>query len=385
MDAKAAGKGMSLLEIRDQLDVIDRQLTSLYQERMEYCAEVANIKIKSGKQVLDAKREQEKLAAVESFVESDFDKKAVRELFSQIMTISRRLQFGIMTENGLSFDIGFQKTSCIPVEGKKVVYQGVPGAYAHIAALRSFPEGTELFHVKTWKDALDEVAEGKADYAVLPIENSSHGAVTDNFDLLLRYPTLAIVQEIDLPVQHALLSVEGADIKGLREVYSHPQAIGQCQHFFETHPYITPVSVLNTAVAAELVSERQDKTIAALSSEEAGRLYPLSVLEHAVNQEKTNTTRFLILGREKIYTDEATKTSICFETQHKPGALYNVLGNFIFNDVNMIMLQSRPIPEKPFEYRFFCDIEGNLATPKIINALNGMHTEVTEFRILGCY
>lgn len=127
MDAKAAGKGMSLLEIRDQLDVIDRQLTSLYQERMEYCAEVANIKIKSGKQVLDAKREQEKLAAVESFVESDFDKKAVRELFSQIMTISRRLQFGIMTENGLSFDIGFQKTSCIPVEGKKVVYQACRG------------------------------------------------------------------------------------------------------------------------------------------------------------------------------------------------------------------------------------------------------------------
>lgn len=376
---------LTLLEIRDRLDVIDKEITELYKKRMDLCALVAETKIKSGKAVFDPARETEKLDTVSSYLESDFDKKAIRELYQQMMTISRRLQFGILSQHGKRYDTGYEKIENRQKLGKKAVYQGVEGAYAHIAARQCFGNDADLSNVKTWKDAADMVKEGKADYAVLPIENSSHGVVSDNFDLLIKYPELAIIEEVDLKVEHALMSVEGAEINGLKAVYSHPQALGQCSSFFEEHSGITPVATVNTAVAAKFVKECGDKSIAALASEESAELYGLRILQKSVNKEKTNTTRFIIIGREKTYTEEAKKISLCFETAHRPGALYNILGNFIFNDVNMTMISSRPIPEHPFEYRFFVDIEGRLDMPNVINALSGMGDQVTELSILGNY
>lgn len=375
----------NLLEIRDQLDVIDKEITALYKKRMELCAEVAETKIKSGKAVFDPAREAEKLNMVSSYLESDFDKKAIRELYQQMMTISRRLQLGILSKHGKSYDTGYEKITVRQKPGKSVAYQGVEGAYAHIAARQCFGDDADLTNVKTWKDAADMVKEGRADYAVLPIENSSHGVVSDNFDLLIKYPELAIIEEVDLKVEHALMSIDGAELGGLKAVYSHPQAIGQCSSFFDAHPEITAVATANTAVAAKFVRERGDRSIAALASEESAELYGLKILHRSVNKEKTNTTRFLIIGREKTYTEDAKKISLCFETAHRPGALYNILGNFIFNDVNMTMISSRPIPERPFEYRFFVDIEGRLDMPNVINALSGMGDQVTELLILGNY
>ncbi len=375
----------TLLDIRDRLDVIDKQISELYKERMDLCAHVANVKIKSGKAVFDPEREKQKLDTVASYLDSDFDKKAIRELYQQLMTISRRLQFGIMTEHGMSFESGFSKIPGFDKSGKKVVYQGLKGAYAELAAKECFSDGAEISNVKTWKDAADKVSMGSADYAVLPIENSSHGVVSDNFDLLLKYPDLSIVFEVDLKVEHALMGVPGTEVRDIREVYSHPQALGQCSEFFDEHKNITPVPVINTAVAAKYVKDHGDKTIAALASEAAAELYGLDILEKSVNQQKTNTTRFIVISKERAYTDDSKKISLCFETAHKPGALYNILGNFIFNDVNMTMISSRPIPEQPFEYRFFVDIEGRLDMPNVINALSGMGDQVTELRILGNY
>lgn len=375
----------ALLEIRDQLDVIDRQITELYKKRMDLCEQVATYKIKTGKAVFDPEREAQKIETVQSYLHTDFDRKAIRELYQQMMTISRRRQFCILSAHGKTFHADFQKLKALPKEGKRVVYQGVEGAYAHLAACQCFGAETAFTHVKTWKDAMDAVMQDEADYAVLPIENSSHGAVSDIFDLLVRYPSLCIVEEVDLHVAHALMSVEGACMEKLQRIYSHPQALGQCSAFLEAHPNITAVPVLNTAVAATYVRDQKDPTIAALASELSAELYGLQILKRNVNQEKSNTTRFIVVGREKIYTEDARKISICFETAHKPGALYNALGNFIFNDVNMMMIESRPIPEKPFEYRFFIDLEGNLSMPNMINALAGLEDQITSLRILGNY
>ena len=376
---------MNLLELRDELDVVDRQITALYEKRMALCEEVARDKIRTGKQVLDPERERQKLDAVASFVHSDFDKKGVRELYSQLMTLSRRRQLEILQESGRCIDLGFKQVPAMDFAGKRVVYQGVEGAYAHIAARKSFSADSVFFNVKTWHDAMEAVEKGEADYAVLPIENSSHGAVTDNFDLLLRYPDCAIVGETDLLIRHALLGISGAEPGEIRRVYSHAQAIGQCSAFFETHPEIEAVPVLNTALAAKQVAESGDRTAAALASEEAAELYGLEVLQRGVNVQKQNTTRFLIVGKEKLYSAQASKISICFETSHQPGALYNALGNFIFNSVNMLMIQSRPIPERNFEYRFFVDVEGSLSDPNVINALNGLTDQAAALRVLGCY
>ncbi len=376
---------MNLLELRDQLDVVDKSISSLYEKRMQLCEAVARDKIRTGKQVFDPERERQKLDAVAELVHSDFDKKGVRELYQQLMTISRRRQLEILQENGRSFELGFTELPRIEREKQRVVYQGVEGAYAHIAARRSFSEDSELYNVKTWHDAMEAVEKGEADYAVLPIENSSQGAVTDNFDLLLRYPDCSIVMETDIVVSHALLAVPGTAFSDIRRVYSHPQAIGQCSAFFEAHPEIEAVPTLNTAVAAKQVAEQDDRHAAALASEETAALYGLEILQRAVNAQKQNTTRFLIVGKGLRYSREAGKTSICFEASHKPGALYNALGNFIFNDVNLLMIQSRPIPEKNFEYRFFVDVEGSLSDPNVVNALNGITDQVSALRILGCY
>lgn len=376
---------MNLLEIRGKLDVIDREIVELYQKRMELCGEVARDKIRTGKKVFDPVREAQKLDSVAAMVQTDFDKQAVRELYQQLMTLSRRLQFEILTEYGKTFDTGYHKVDQLKTSGCRVAYQGVEGAFAHLAAVRSFSGDCEFYNVRTWRDAMEEVKGGKADYAVLPIENSSHGAVSDNFDLLLEYPELAIVAETDLKVDHMLMAGEGASLNSLRKVYSHPQALGQCSQFFRNHPEIEAVPTINTAVAARLVADSGDRTLGALASEQAAELYGLTILERSVNQEKNNTTRFLIVGAEKVFQKDAHKISLCFETAHQPGALYNVLGNFIFNNVNMIMIQSRPIPEKTFEYRFFADIEGRLDDANIINALNGVEDQITELRILGCY
>ena len=159
----------------------------------------------------------------------------------------------------------------------------------------------------------------------------------------------------------------------------------QCSPYLNEHREWRQISVENTAVAAKKVVADGDKTQAAVASEVAGRLYGLSVLAPQINYNKENTTRFLILAREKVYCRGAGKISLCFELPHKSGSLYNMLGNFIFNDVNMVMIESRPIPERNWEYRFFVDIEGNLSQPNIQNALRSIREEAANMRILGNY
>lgn len=376
---------MGLRELREELDRLDQEIVRLYTERLSVCGAVARDKLRTGKAVLDPERERQKLSAVEALAESDFEKKAVREFYRQLMTVSRRLQLGILQEAGRGTELPFRELPELPKRQKTVAYQGIEGAYAYLAAREAFGADAAFRAAESWREGMELVRSGEADYMVLPIENSSHGAVYDNLDLLLEYPELVIQEEIDLPVEHALIAAEGAVLSGIRRVYSHPQALGQCRSFFRAHSEITAVPAENTALAAKLVAESGDLSAAALASETAAALYGLRILQRRVNQERSNTTRFLVLGAEHVYRRGAGKVSIFFETGHHPGALYNILGNFLFNDVNMRMIQSRPIPDKPFEYRFFADIEGKLSEDKVRNALNGIAQETAAFRILGCY
>lgn len=230
---------------------------------------------------------------------------------------------------------------------------------------------------------MKEVQLGNADYAVMPIENSSAGAVIDMYDLLTRYDNY-IVAETFLPVEHALLGVPGAKLSDIKTVFSHPQALMQCSQFLNDNGF-KQISVENTAVAAKRVVEEGDKTQAAVASEIAGKLYGLELLKPAIQNNQGNTTRFIILANRKVYQKNAGKISLCFELPHTSGSLYNMLGNFIFNHVNMMMIESRPIPGRNWEYRFFVDIEGNLQDAGVKNALRGIGAEALNFKILGNY
>ena len=374
---------MDLLECRNKLDVIDKQIVKLFEERMDICGKVAETKIASGKAVYDAEREKQKLDAVSAMADSEFNQVAVRELFSQMMSISRKYQYSILAEHGRALKLGFERLDKLPMDGVRVVHQGVEGAYSHAAALQYFGENASVYHVAHFEDAMKEVQLGNVDYAVMPIENSSAGAVIDMYDLLTRYDNY-IVAETFLPVEHALLSVPGAKLSDIKTVFSHPQALMQCSQFLNDNGF-KQISVENTAVAAKRVVEEGDKTQAAVASEIAGKLYGLELLKPAIQNNQGNTTRFIILANRKVYQKNAGKISLCFELPHTSGSLYNMLGNFIFNHVNMMMIESRPIPGRNWEYRFFVDIEGNLQDAGVKNALRGIGAEALNFKILGNY
>lgn len=375
---------MDLLTIRNQLDEIDRKIIELYEERMGLCGEVAAFKIETGKPVFDQERELQKIQSVKELAHGEFNRQAAEELFTQLMTISRRYQYQLLQENGKQVEMGFTPVDTIRVKGARVVYQGVEGAYSHGAVLKYFGDDVDTYHVSTWEDAMKAVEEGDADYAVVPIENSSAGAVIDNYDSLIKHKNV-IVGEILLPVEHVLLGLPGASLDGITAVYSHPQALMQCSEFLNSSRQWRQISVENTAVAARKIIEDGDPAQAAVASQVAGQLYGLSVLKPSVNHNKNNTTRFILLSKEHIYCRDAGKVSLCFELPHKSGSLYNMLGNFIYNGVNMRMIESRPIAGKNWEYRFFVDIEGNLGESNVRNALKSISEEASNMWILGNY
>lgn len=373
-----------LLKIRGELDKIDAEIVRLFDDRMKLCRDVAQFKINTGKPVFDKEREKQKIDAVRNMAETDFDKKAVEELFTQIMTISRRYQYQLLEHNGRPMDMDFEPVSGLPLKDIRVVYPGVEGAYSHAAALGYFGEDADTFHVPLFEDAMKAVQEGLADYAVIPIENSSAGAVIDTYDLLNQYDNI-IAAETFVTVSHALLGLPQAKPEDIKTVYSHPQGLMQSSVYLNSHREWRQISVENTAIAAKKVLDDQDITQAAVASETAGRIYGLKVLEKSINYNKQNTTRFVILAKRKMYCRDASKVSICFELPHQSGSLYNMLGHIIYNGINMVMIESRPIPGRNWEYRFFVDMEGNLSDDGIRNALKGISEEASSMRILGNY
>ncbi len=377
-------KTLDLQEIREKLDRLDHEIVSLFEERMKVVCDVAEFKITTGKQVYDGEREQQKIEDVTGMVEDEFRKQAVRELFTQMMTISRRQQYRLLAEHGLTVQSDFQPVKSLPMDQVRVVYQGAEGAYTHEATLQYFGTVGKIYHVQSWEDVMKAVAEGDADYGVLPIENSSAGAVIDNYDLLIKYRNY-IVAEIFLTVNHALLGLPGASTEDIKTVFSHPQALMQCSEYLNSNRQWKQISLENTAVAAKKVVDEGDLSQAAVASEIAGKIYGLHVLKSSINHNKNNTTRFIILSRNPLYREDAGKVSISFELPHKSGTLYNMLSNFIYNGVNMRMIESRPIPGRNWEYRFFVDIEGNLSDSAVQNALKGISEEGLNMRVLGNY
>ncbi len=375
---------MDLQEIRKQLDSIDTEFVRLFEKRMKLCADVAEFKIKTGKAVYDPQREQEKIASVRGMAEGEFMKEAVGELFLQMMTLSRRYQYRLMEQVQSASDFGFQRVEDIEKKNVRIAYQGLEGAYSHAAVIQFFGEQADMFHVRRFEDAARAVFEGRADYAVLPIENSSAGAVSDNYDLLLKYENY-IVAEVFVPVCHCLLGTQDAELSDIRTVLAHPQALMQSSQYLNAREDWSQISVENNAVAARTVSEEADKSQAAVASRTAAEIYGLKVLEEGINHNRENTTRFLILSKQPVYRKDADKVSICFELPHESGTLYNMLNNFAFSHLNMRMIESRPIPGRNWEYRFFVDIEGNLDDPDMINALKGIAGEANHMRILGNY
>ncbi|MBQ6407540.1 MAG: prephenate dehydratase [Butyrivibrio sp.] len=375
---------MDLNELRLEIDNVDRQMVELFEKRMDIASRIADYKIANGKKVFDRDRELQKIKAVKELAHSDFNKIGVEELFSQLMSVSRKLQYQKLSDVGASGHLPFIPIDSIDKKNSRVCYQGAEGAYSELAMKKFFGDDVNCFHVETFRDAMQVLEEGSADYAVLPIENSTAGVISETYDLLTEYENYIVGEQI-IEIRHCLMGVKGATLSDIKTVYSHPQSLMQSARFLNQHSDIRQIGMKNNAFAARKVSEDNDKTEAAIASSLAAKIYGLDIIQEGINQADSNSTRFIVVTNQKVFLRGAGKISLCLEIPHEAGALYHIMSHFIYNNLNMTKIESRPIEDKDWEYRFFIDFDGNLEDSAVKNALRGLREEAKMMKVLGNY
>lgn len=371
---------VDLAESRKKIDEIDREITRLFEERMDVANDVAAYKRSTGKKVYDPQREEEKLRTLRGYASSEFNETAVEDLFRQIMSISRKYQY--QTLGHAVHNIPFRQVEGLDVDSDtRIVYFGEKGAFTEQAMFEYFGENITSFHKTTFQEVMETVANGQAKYGVLPIENTSTGSITDIYDLLVKHD-ITIVAEHVVKVEQALLAKPGAKLDEITKVYSHPQGLMQCAPFLTEHG-IEGEEFASTAGAAKKVAQEEDMTHAAIAGIRAAKAFGLEVLQEKINFQSQNFTRFIIISNQKVFLTGANKISIAFELKHEAGSLYNMLANFYYNDMNLTKIESRPMEGRSWEYRFFVDIEGNLMDAGVGNAMATIQEYASNLKILG--
>ncbi len=369
--------------LRKQIDEIDSQLLPLFLKRMECSRNVAEYKRANNMPILDKTREEQILDSKAAQVSEELQA-PVRDLFSSIMKISRSLQAKELYANNpnapwlSNFEIGKLKPD------PKVAYQGIPGANSETALIKFFGENTKKTNVMTFGEVLDTIDSGDADFGVLPIENSSTGSIAGTYDLLEKRDFF-IVGEAEVDIKHCLVGLPGAELRDIRNVYSHEQGYMQCKEFFKQYPKMEFQPYYNTAIAAKMIAGLGDISNAAVADGRAAQLYGLEVLADNISSIDTNITRFVVVAKRGVISPECNKISIMFTLPHMSGALCNVLSSFSDNGLNLVKIESRPSKEGNFEYLFFVDFEGNLQNPQISDILADVMGSCASFKLLGNY
>lgn len=352
-----------LKEARKKINEIDKQIAKLFEERMDATTMVAEYKRERGLPIFDGAREKEVLDKNLAFIENK-EYEAYYTLFQQnVMDISKNYQRKI-------------------VEGVKIAYSGVEGAFSHIAATRIFPEGVHVAY-SGFEKAYRAVEKGDCDCMVIPIENSFAGEVGSNLDLIFN-GTLYINGIYELEIQHNLLGVPGATVDDIQEVMSHYQALDQCDTFIKDRKLATK-TFINTAMAAKEVAERQDKALGAIASKETARLYGLEILAEKINDSNNNTTRFAVLSRRKNDNQKKDHFVMMFTTSHQVGALakaIDIIGKYGFN---MESIKSRSLKEHLWEYYFYTEMEGNPYGMHGAGMLLELQEVCDQVRVIGTY
>ncbi len=355
-------------DLRKEIDKVDKELVDLFEKRMEIVTEVAKYKIENKVSVLNSSREGEVIKKNTERLKNKELEPYLKDFFIRLMDLSKNYQ-NHKIDNAKSLI--------------KVCYQGTTGSYSEQALLEYFGEGVNSYPVKKFEDVFKELKEESAHYGVLPIENSSTGAINEVYDLLRKYG-LYIVGNIALKINHNLMGLKGSRLEDIREVYSHPQALEQCSDFLSKKDWVL-VPYHNTAMAAELIKNKEANYMAAIGSRKAAEVNDLEIIKENINNNNSNYTRFIIIGRSLEERDDNNAISIVFSNPHKPGALYDSLGIFKTNNLNMIRIESRPIIGSPWEYYFYVDLEGDINSENVKKALDEIQSNSNYFKVLGYY
>ena len=376
---------MELTELRERIDRIDADLVRLFTERMALSGQVAEYKKEHNLPALDASRERQKLAAVRAAAGEQFAQPA-SVLYGTILDLSRAYQDGLLlgpSELAGKIEKALETTPKLFPQSALVACQGVEGAYSQIAAEKLFAM-PDIMYCNHFKAVFSAIESGLCQYGVLPLENSTAGSVTSIYDLMMEH-NFSIVRSVRLKVDHNLLAKKGTKIADIKEIYSHEQAINQCQEFLKTLPGVKVTVCENTAVAAKLVAESDRADAAALSSRSCAELYGLSTLASGVQDQGNNYTRFICIAKNLEIYPGADRTSIMLTVPHKPGSLYRVLARINALGLNLNKLESRPIPERDFEFMFYFDLDTSVYSPQFIQLMNELDTLCEHFEYLGSY
>ena len=370
----------NLDEIRVEIDAIDKELIELFKRRMNCAKEVGLYKQANNIPVLNRKREEEILDRIQQ-MGGEYGAYA-RLLYQNIMELSRSLQHNLVHSGEALRSEILSASDTLKTTGVVVAYQGIKGANSHEAALKLFPDA-DLRNYPSFDDVFEAVDSGEVTYGVLPVENSTAGSVSAVYDLILKH-RFYIVGALDMPIEHCLGGLRQSTLDDIEIVWSHPQALSQCENYIARKNFI-PVPKANTAVAARDVAKEKRLNVAAICPPEAAKEYGLQILDRNLQDNPYNTTRFIVISKELYIAPDANKISLCFSLPHVKGSLYNLLCRFNSLGLNLTKIESRPAKGKDFEYLFYLDFTGSVRTANVIDLLSQLSEEMPEFSFLGNY
>ena len=377
---------MSLNELRKRIDEVDEKLLGFFEERMDVVSEIARLKRREGLPTLDRKREAEKLQELSKKVRPELEPYA-QTLYDTLFELSRSYQQAAReTVSPLYREIedAIANTPKIFPARATVACQGVEGAFSQLACARLFKQPNTMYF-KTFDNVFAAIENGMCDYGVLPVENSTAGSVTKIYDLM-QSRDFKIVKSLRLKIDHNLVAPQGVKKEDIREIFSHEQAISQCAAFLEQlGPQVKITAVENTAAAAQAVAESDRRDAAAICSHSCIELYDLNCISRDIQDRSNNYTRFICISKKLEIYPGADRTSIMMVVPHRQGALYKALGRFYSLGINLSKLESRPIPDRDFEFMFYLDLETSVYSEEFAKLLEGMQEFCDDFKYLGSY
>ena len=376
---------MDISELRGQIDEIDDQLVKLFVRRMEVSSHIADYKKENGMPIFVPAREREKLQAVADAAGPDMAN-YTRVLYSMLFELSRSHQSkcsGAVSPLYSHITQAIDNTPKLFPQAPMVACQGVEGAYSQIACEKMFKR-PYIMYFKNFEGVFSAIEKGLCQYGILPLENSTAGSVKKVYDLMIQH-NFSIVRAFRLKVDHNLLVKPGTKLSDIKEIYSHEQAISQCSEFLHGLEGVTVTPVSNTAVAAEMVAKSGRSDVAALSSRSCAELYGLECLASSIQDKDNNHTRFICISKNLEVYPGSDKTSIMMVLPHRPGSLYKFLARLYVLGINVTKLESRPIPNRDFEFMFYFDLETSIYSEEFVQLMCELDDLCEEFKYLGSY
>lgn len=369
-------------EYRREIDRIDRELTELFEERMNLALKIAQYKKDNNLAVLQSGREDEVLEkAVSNLKNKDYSAE-IKSFLNATMEISRSLQSRKISE-GIEQEKKVIQREEIKFD-VKVGFPGVRGSFSEEALLKFFGEDSDRISFDGFEDVFKAIETGEIKYGMLPIENSSTGAISDVYDLIQKYG-FYIVGEESIKINQHLIGTDGTTVDSIKEVYSHPQGISQSSEFLKQHEDWKLIPFINTSTSAKLVHDLGDKSKVAIASKRAAKIYGLNIIKECINDQKNNSTRFVIISKDMEVSKDADKVSVVFSLENEVGFLYNLLRSFAENNINLIKIESRPIKGASWKYFLYVDFEGEVDRKEAGKALKELEKDTAYFKLLGAY